>query len=73
MNDYEAFLQELDQVWMECWRVLAKGGRLVNGGAGGAIGASTQDTAVQKLSVWGITERRVAPPVTQARDSARFP
>lgn len=25
---YEAFLQQLDQVWRECWRVLAPGGRL---------------------------------------------
>lgn len=27
-GSYEAFLQELDQVWRECWRVLAPGGRL---------------------------------------------
>jgi len=27
--DYEAFLDELDRVWRHCYRVLAKGGRLV--------------------------------------------
>lgn len=27
--DYSAFLEELDKVWKECWRVLVKGGRLV--------------------------------------------
>ncbi|MEW6227486.1 MAG: site-specific DNA-methyltransferase [Bacillota bacterium] len=29
MTDYDAFLEELDKVWKECWRVLVKGGRLV--------------------------------------------
>lgn len=29
MSDYEVFLTELDQVWRECFRVLAPGGRLV--------------------------------------------
>lgn len=29
INDYEVFLQELDKVWLECYRVLVNGGRLV--------------------------------------------
>lgn len=29
INDYEAFLRELETVWRECYRVLAPGGRLV--------------------------------------------
>lgn len=29
LDDYETFLDELDKVWRECWRVLVKGGRLV--------------------------------------------
>lgn len=29
MSDYELFLNELDQVWHECFRVLVPGGRLV--------------------------------------------
>ena len=29
MNDYEAFLDELDKVWRHCFRVLVPGGRLV--------------------------------------------
>src|SRR5438552_1561981 len=29
LHDYDFFLKELDQVWRECFRVLAKGGRLV--------------------------------------------
>ncbi len=29
LHDYELFLKELDQVWIECLRVLVKGGRLV--------------------------------------------
>lgn len=29
IDDYEQFLEELDQVWQECFRVLVKGGRLV--------------------------------------------
>jgi DNA modification methylase len=28
-HDYDVFLKELDRVWVECYRVLAKGGRLV--------------------------------------------
>ena len=27
--DYEKFLQELDRVWQQVWRVLVPGGRLV--------------------------------------------
>lgn len=29
LHDYEVFLKELDRVWAECHRVLAKGGRLI--------------------------------------------
>src|SRR5208283_3182773 len=29
IHDYDAFLPELDKVWAECYRVLAKGGRLI--------------------------------------------
>ena len=29
IEDYERFLDELDRVWKECFRVLAPGGRLV--------------------------------------------
>jgi site-specific DNA-methyltransferase (adenine-specific) len=29
IEDYEAFLDELDKVWRECYRVLAPGGRMV--------------------------------------------
>lgn len=29
VHDYEAFLQELDKVWTECFRILVPGGRLV--------------------------------------------
>jgi DNA modification methylase len=28
-HDYEIFLKELDRVWIECYRVLVKGGRLI--------------------------------------------
>jgi DNA modification methylase len=29
VSDYEVFLKELDRVWIECYRVLVKGGRLI--------------------------------------------